>query len=159
MTSIFQLKENYWVRNSWVSNGLAEGTQIVADINAVYVGSQPEQLITIGNKIFFTADDGIHGRELWASDGSIGGSYLVKDIYTYADFASSSIGNLTNVNGTLFFNANDYIHGTELWKSDGTLEGTVMVKDISAGTTNSSRTNLTNVNGTLFFSAFTAATG
>ena len=34
----------------------------------------------VGGTLFFTADDGIHGRELWTSDGTEEGTVLVKDI-------------------------------------------------------------------------------
>jgi len=38
-------------------------------------------LFAVLNGVFyFTADDGIHGRELFASDGTANGTHLVKDI-------------------------------------------------------------------------------
>ena len=81
--------------------------------------------------LFFAADDGDDGVELWKSDGTAAGTVLVKDINPGSGDSLPSY--LTNVNGTLFFAANDGTHGAELWKSDGTAAGTVLVKDINPG--------------------------
>jgi ELWxxDGT repeat protein len=39
---------------------------------------EPWPLVEIGGTLFFEADDGVHGRELWTSDGST--TRMVKDI-------------------------------------------------------------------------------
>jgi ELWxxDGT repeat protein len=105
----------------------------------------------VNGTLFFTADDGTTGDELWRSDGTAAGTVLVKDIAPGA--SESHPGFLTNVNGTLFFTAEDGTHGRELWKSDGTPAGTVLVRDINPGSASSSPSNLTAVNGMLFFTA------
>ena len=88
-------------------------------------------LTNVNGTLFFTADDGVNGCELWKSDGTAAGTVLVKDIRPGS--CSSCPRNLTNVNGTLFFAADDGSDGRELWKSDGTAAGTVLVKDICPG--------------------------
>lgn len=123
---------------------------MIADINPGAATSNPANLVAIGTTTFFAADDGVHGTELWKSDGSTAGTRMVADMNPGA--ASSYPSDLTNVNGTLFFSAHDNTHGEELWKSDGTSTGTIMVKDIGPRVGSYPR-YLTNVNGTLFFSA------
>ena len=102
------------------------------------------------------AGDGIHGRELWTSDGTQAGTVLVKDIKPGR--ASGSFPSyLTAVGGRLFFTADDGKHGQELWRSDGTRAGTVLVKDISPGAGGGEYderpSSLTGVGGRLFFTA------
>ena len=40
----------------------------------------PALFVEMGGVLYFSADDGIHGWELWRSDGSVGGTYIVKDV-------------------------------------------------------------------------------
>ena len=46
----------------------------------------PTHLTDVGGTLFFTADDGTHGRELWKSDGTRAGTVLVKDIDPVDDY-------------------------------------------------------------------------
>ncbi len=118
----------------------------------------PGFIASIGNTAYFTATDGVSGRELWKSDGSDAGTVLVKDINPGAGdsfiFTSTGADNLINVHGTLFFRATNGTSGYELWKSDGSAAGTVMVKDIRPGSGDSSPEFFTLINGTLYFRAF-----
>jgi ELWxxDGT repeat protein len=119
--------------------------------------SWPGQLTNVRGTLFFTADDGANGSELWKTDGTIEGTQLVRDILPGA--VGSLPNALTNVGGTLYFTADNGAAGFELWKSDGTAAGTVMVKDIRPGTSGSQPENLTNVGGSLYFSATDGISG
>jgi ELWxxDGT repeat protein len=110
-----------------------------------------DDLTNVDGTLYFEANDGAHGQELWKSDGTAAGTLMVKDINPGS--SGSEPYDLTNVNGTLYFDANDGTDGFELWKSDGTAAGTVMVKDIDPGSGSSAPFNLTNVNDTLYFAA------
>jgi ELWxxDGT repeat protein len=131
---------------------------LVKDINPVLTtaGSDPSNLVEINGVLYFQANGGGYGIELWKSDGTSSGTVLVRDIRpgSFTSFPRY----LTNVNGTLYFQVSDGSTGTELWKSDGTSSGTVLVRDIRSGG-DSSPSRLTNVNGTLYFRANNGATG
>ena len=101
--------------------------------------------------MFFTADDGQHGVELWATDGTRNGTAILRDI---ADGQQSAFpSDLTASGGRLYFSADDGETGAELWVSDGTETGTQPVADIVGGPEGSFPAFLTDVDGTLFFSA------
>ena len=53
---------------------------VLEEIRAGPEGSWPRQLARAGDRVFFTADDGIHGEELWVTDGTRQGTRLIKDI-------------------------------------------------------------------------------
>ena len=136
----------------WKSDGTAAGTVLVKDI---YPGntpsgpnaSDPGDMTDVNGTLFFTANDGTHGRELWKSDGTAAGTVLVKDINPGSGGSDRYGFLMANVNGTVFFraSADGTANGMGLWKSDGSTAGTVLVKKtfVAGG--------MTNVNGTLFF--------
>ena len=139
-----------------MADGTATGTVFIKDIRPGAVGSKPSQLTVCGNYVYFTADNGTSGVELWRTDGTANGTVMVKDIYPGA--TGSDPDKLTAVGNTLYFIADNGTNGIELWKSDGTSAGTVMVKDIWAGTNSGCgwSSELAAVGNTLYFSAQTA---
>jgi ELWxxDGT repeat protein len=108
-------------------------------------GSDPGNLTNVNGTLYFTADDGVHGRELWKSDGN--GTVLVKDILSGSN--SSYPGNLNNVNGTLYFTAYDGVNGSGSWTSNGTPEGTIRISDSGSFPLQ----NLIIIDGILYFTA------
>jgi ELWxxDGT repeat protein len=132
---------------------LAVDVSLVRDINSVpeLWGSDPSNLTKIGNKLFFVATTNLSGQELWVSDGTPGGTTLVKDIHPGT--ASSNVNAMTNVNGILYFTANDGSNGLGIWRSGGTTETTEFVARVRGHFGNSSLSNLTAVGDKLFFIA------
>jgi ELWxxDGT repeat protein len=168
----------------WISDGTASGTVMAKNINHSPFNygsdSEPERgevlengydyddrlLVVSGDTVYFTADDGIHGWELWASDGSAGGTRLVRDILPGS--LSSNPRDLTDFRGNLVFTADDLGgnsnqsepeevpaagHGRELWRTDGTAAGTVLIQDLWPGERGSDPGSLTVSGGAVFFSA------
>jgi len=104
---------------------------MVKDINLGEVSSDFYDLEALGDTLFISVFEDIHGYELWKSDGTELGTVLVKDINPGENHSNPySFIVLENV---LYFAADDGVHWLEFWKSDGTQEGTVMVKDINPG--------------------------
>ena len=110
------------------------------------------KLVEFNGKTYFRYNDGLHGNELWSTDGTKAGTRLVKDIFPGSrggsprDFFVSS--------DVLYFTANDGKHGYELWKTDGTHDGTTMIADIWPGAENSVPTGFAERNGGLVFGAY-----
>ncbi len=86
-------------------------------------------VVPSGSSAYFFADDQIHGRELWVTDGTAAGSHIVADLCVGS--CSGSGSGLTSWQGSLFFWGWDgESPGGGPWRSDGT--GAVPVK-LAAG--------------------------
>ncbi len=130
---------------------------MIKDIRSGTYSSTPTSLTPVGSTLFFVANDGTNGSELWKTSGTASSTVMIKDIRSGSKGAYPRY--LTNVGGTLFFTAYDDTNGYELWKSDGTATGTVLVKDIRSGNTSSAPRNLVAIGNTLYFRAYTDANG
>jgi ELWxxDGT repeat protein len=130
--------------------------QVLNANTAAGASANPSQLVDLNGILYYVADNGTNGNELWRSDGTAAGTYMVKDIMPGT--LGSSITSLTKIGSELYFSA-DGGQGTEFWKSDGTAAGTFMVKEISPGITSlgqasSAPSKFTKVNNTTFFVAY-----
>jgi len=124
---------------------------LIAEIDNV------DQFMAVGNTLYFSMNDGLTGRELWKSDGTVAGTVQVKDINPGG--GSSFPTFLGAVGSTLFFMADDGLTGHELWKTDGTLAGTVRIKDINPGSGPSLPQDAAVMGNTLYFVANDGAFG
>lgn len=112
----------------------SQDPQLIKDINKITLDAVHPQHVIVWNDIaYFNMADAVYGEELWRSDGTKEGTYLLKDINP--GLTSAAPNYFVMAGSTLFFSAIDNVHGPELWKTDGTTEGTVLVKDINASPT------------------------
>ena len=119
--------------------------------------SGPSRYTEFKGRAYFSANDGTNGGELWVSDGTGPGTYMVKDINPGP--TGSGPAWLTPMTDFLYFTGSQTGSGIELWRTDGTETNTILVADIAGGSTSSTPQHLTELNGILFFSAKTAAYG
>jgi ELWxxDGT repeat protein len=129
-----------------------DGTTVSKVGSTTVHSSNPSSFTDAGGGItYFAADDGVHGMELWKSNG-IGDASMVKDINPSG---ASNPSQFKMYNGKLYFAANDGVNGIELWKSDGTEAGTVFLGDLSQGG-DSQPKSLTIYHGALYFTTLQA---
>ena len=133
--------------------GEGKTTRMVKDVWRTWdgVGSDPYDLTCVGSSgsaasvLYFAANDGVHGVELWRSDGTEGGTRMVKDNVAGGG-GGSDVNYLTEFNGMVYYagrgdvpngeagaGAGSVEGGVELWRSDGTEGGTEIVKDVRGG--------------------------
>jgi ELWxxDGT repeat protein len=121
---------------------------MVADIHPSG-SSMPGQLRDLNGKLYFVANDGVNGSELWRSDGTEAGTEMVVDLNPAGSFP---ITQLSVVGDALFFVVPSGGLSAQLWRSDGTAEGTGLVASFT-GNEFPIISELTDVEGTLYFSA------
>ncbi len=128
--------------------------ELLKDINYGSESSYIIYMTQLPGKVVFKATNYRNtNNELWVTDGTADGTFMLKEINP-STVTGSSIGPMAVYKNEAYFSADDGTHGSELWKTNGTSEGTVMVRDIAPGNTGSKPGYLTVWNNTLYFSAY-----
>ena len=157
-----------WEYELWATDGTPAGTGLVKDINPNYAGdlfNWSTQSRTDGleyenyvykDKLYFYADDGVHGMELWVSDATNAGTYMLYEFNPGMigwDFTDYKVPDFCEMNSLLYMNAGNTANGNELWVTDGTSGGTQEVVDLNPGSASSNPSFLTVYHGKIYFTA------
>ena len=127
--------------------------EMIKDINP-NGDSNPDKFTYFNNKLIFTADDGVHGREPWISDGTNAGTFMLKDFVLNG---SSNITDFQVYNGKVYFSATDGINfGT--WVTDGTIAGTDFFSNVAISSSINYNTTII-FNNLLYFTGIDGTSG
>ncbi len=115
------------------SSGPLPVVELAADINtlAVVRGSSSGSWIGAGDYLYFIRFLASFESELWRTDGSPGGTQMVREVGSLSPSSGLHGGELPD--GRLIFSAYDRALGHEIWTSDGTPGGTRLLADICPG--------------------------
>jgi ELWxxDGT repeat protein len=114
---------NGGTENTWLAKMSANGD---TPVKLRKFPHAPKALCVALGRLFFVASDGLHGDELWVTDGTADGTRMLKDLN---GTQMGSIGHFDPVehNGRIYFNGYDADGFKYLACSDGTEDGTMAV--------------------------------
>jgi ELWxxDGT repeat protein len=126
---------------------------LVKDINPVSQNgsSSPDTFVRFGKYVFFTATTLFEGRELWASDGTAAGTFLLNDACP-GECSGSGFPVAVTPRG-LFYVTTDDQYGTFLWITRGTPASTILLSDDLSYIGSGSRAAWVESQGVLYFTA------
>lgn len=113
------------------------------------------RMVSNGIFVFFKANDGVHGEQLWRSDGTDRGTIMLTE--PPSDGQSELYEPVVDGLGRVFFRHGDPTHGNELWVSDGTTSGTHMCFDLCPGAQSGVQSHLATLGDRVVFTGSTPA--
>ncbi|KFE70060.1 hypothetical protein [Hyalangium minutum] len=151
-----------WMRVYRLRTGVASSREYIATVPNPYAG-QPDAIPFLQDvsrtegKIFFSIGIGSTGpaprdTQLWVTDGTQGGTKLLRRPLSLSDEYSSPIYALGS--GLVFFSAYEPATGIEPWVSDGTAAGTQRLRDIGPGGESAYPRSFMRVGERVYFGAY-----
>ena len=137
----------------------------MADISSGGPGSSPglyAGITMVGTTLYFDANDGSSGNELWAHETTNSSTWLVADIDSGGGSSTpGQYAGITVIGTRLYFDAYDGSSGVELWAHETTNSSTWLVADIKSGGSSipGAYTGLTVVGTRLYFDADYGSSG
>ncbi len=111
-----------WVFDPLAPIAIDVNPKMIRDLNPGTGDAYPHNFTAVGDTLYFSAQDGLKGYELWAFDTAAASSAtnpkMLKDLRVGA--LSSQPSDFFAVGSDLYFSANDGSTGRELWKYDTT---------------------------------------
>lgn len=129
------LPETGW--EPWRTDGTPEGTALLADLNPGEAGSgggwgnEFRENGFWGPDFFFLADDGVHGREVWRTDGTAAGTVAVS-AFEPESFASR-VADFAALPSAMLLTAWTYGGPVELWRVGGPADGAERLLSVPLG--------------------------
>ena len=154
----------------WGSDGTAAGTRLLKDIwpgserlQSSFGDPRNVEFQRFGSFLYFAANDGVFGRELWRTDGTTEGTTRVADVAPGprssgpggAPPAPPTVANAPRANGfavvggKLVFSAAGDPDDYEVWATDGTEPGTARLADLNTTPLGSGPRNMAALDGQL----------
>jgi ELWxxDGT repeat protein len=147
----------------WKTDGTFAGTVMVKDISVNNTNPFRQSTIhkifnKIGNNVYFSANDGLNGIELWKTSELTGNTEMIADI-NVGNNNNFGPDSFTEVNNTIYFtqNTSETPGNTQIWKTNGTEAGTIQITSLPTGYL--SLEELFYKNNIIYFSLYSPALG
>lgn len=111
------------------SDGTIPGTHVIKRFNCAYSLVTNQLSAELNGRLIFNANVVGYGDEMWVTDGTESGTFMLKDIYPNENSSLSKTFNMIKYKDNVYFYAQDSLNSTGVWRTDGTKEGTNLFKN------------------------------